>query len=370
MSNAKTAKKPVKTTGLQYLLCAVCAAMQILFFLMFLNGFCTVDGTKVYLETFITFIVAFFEIGQGLTVYNALSYCTQGIMYLVFGILLIKNSIVAFSHLGNPQYRVAWQKQGFTDSFKYCVQYVILASLINSVRFDVMVELLLSSGCIVFVAVKFCDYLFAEKKPAIGYILSKVGYKIIELAICFLLASLVLHNCVENAWNGIGLLFQVLGNAGESGVNGSALIYLLYQYVIREVMLGSLAFMYFNIITQTLSFDDGLYEAGWKSFMFTAIGVLVVDIVIYIGLFTQGSDISVVQRALDYIHTVKGGTFSLVILGIAGQLTTYFPEFQKYVVKKAEEAPAAFASVSDEVETEIVTAEQTDETEEAEEKIE
>lgn len=364
MSNVQTAKQNVKTPGLQYLLCAICVVMQILFFLMFLNGFCTIDGTKVYLETFITFIVSFLEIGQSMTVYNALSYSAQGIMYLVFGILLIKNSIVSFSHLGNSQYRVAWQKQGFTDSFKYCIQYVILASLFNTVRFDGMVELLISSGCIIFIVVKFCDYLFAEKKFAVGYILSEIGYKIVELAICFLLASLVLHNAMENAWNGIGVLFQFLASAGESGINGSALIYLLYQYVIREIMVAALAFMYFNIISQTLSFDNGLGEKSWKSFMFTAIAVLSVDIIIYIGLFTQGSDISVVQRTLDYINTVKGGTFSLLLLGIAGQLTNYFPVVQKYATKKEEKVPAAFMNLSDEVETESATTEQTNETEE------
>lgn len=364
MSNVQTAKTPVKMPGLQYLLCAICIVMQILFFLMFLNGFCTIDGTKVYLETFITFIVSFLESGQSLTVYNGLSYSAQGIMYLVFGILLIKNAIVSLSHLGDSQYRVAWQKQGFTDSFKYCIQYVILASLINVVRFDGMIELLIISGCSIFMVVKLCDYMFATKKFAIGYILSKLAYKIVELAICFLLASLVIHNCMENAWNGIGVLFQFLAGVGESGLNGSALIYLLYQYVIREIMLASLAFMYLSIISRTLSFDNGLGENSWKSFMFTAIGVLSVDIVIYIGLFTQGSDVGVIQRILDYINTVKGGTFSLLLLGIAGQLTNYFPVVQKYATKKEEKAPVAFESFYDEPETEIAMTERLDETEE------
>lgn len=342
MQNTNVKENPVKTTGLQYLLCAVCITMQILFILMFLNGICSVDGTTVSLESFITFIVAILEISYT-QVYQTSSYCAQGIIYLVYGILLIKTLIVSFVNLGSSQRRMAGQKEGFSASFKYCIQYVLLASFFNSTRLSVMAEVMIVSGAIAFVLVQCCDYLFAVKRPTLAYIFSEVGYKIIELVICFLSVSLLLNNCIENVWNGFGVLFQSLGNLGEGGLDVPSLIYLLWQYVIRRVMLVVLSFMCFSAVTQTLRLDDELHEAGWKSFMVTAIVILVVDIIIYIALFTQGSELSVLQRAWDYIETVKGGTFSLVVLGIAGVLTDYFPVFKKYAVKKplpVEQAPA------------------------------
>lgn len=330
MSNENVQKKEVvafkDANVVEKICCFAWFTFQLAVTLFFTLGFCQVNGRTVTLLSFLNNIVDIFSVQWSLLYYYA-SSCAQGVLYLVFFILFVKNFIRSITYWSNAELRKSGMEETFKDTFKLAIKYMLLSCAFNQVRFTAYAKIAIVFMVIAFVTLEGLKVLSAKRKPTALYLVSRFAYAAIVCALVVLSGMILCRNSFENVWNGLGLIFGYMQDA-----SGTMIVQTIYTYIVKDVFYIVLTFVFFGIIGELSESRTVLGIGEWKGLLSVSAVFVCVDLIVY---FTFIGDLSGDALAAIFAQLkTQSGIFSLLLFSIVGVMTVSYPVAKRYAPKK------------------------------------
>lgn len=294
--------------------------------LFFMLGFCQVNGREVMVLTFLNNIVDIFSLQWSLLYYYA-SSCAQGVLYLVFFILFIKNIIRSSVYWSNAKTRKAGMEESFKSTFQLAIKYMLLSCAFNQVRFTAYARIAVVFMAIAFVVLEGIKVLSTKRKPTALYLVTRFAYAAVVCALLVLCGSILCRNSFENVWNGLGLIFGYM-----KGLSGAMIVQTIYVYIVKDVFYIVLMFVFFAIISELSESKTVLGIGEWKGFLSVSAVFVCVDLVVYYSFVGDLSG-NVLAAIFEQLK-MQSEIFSLLLFAIVGVLTAAYPIAKRYAPKK------------------------------------
>lgn len=320
------------TSVVEKICCFAWFFAQVIVMLFFLLGLCQVNGQTVSVLTFLNNIIDIFSLQWSMFYYYA-SSCAQGVLYLVILILLIVKFVRGITYWTNSTYRKAGLEESFKETCQLVIKYMLLSFAFNQVRFTSYATIALVLIFIAFVALEGLKALTTKRKPTVLYLISRFGYALVVCTLAAFVGVILCRNCIENLWNGTGLLFGYLQDA-----SGEVIIQTLYTYIVKDVFYLVMLFVFFRVLEELASGKTVLGINQWKAILTISAVFASIDLIIY---FTFIGEIG--NDALESIFAqlkTQSKTLSLLFFAIAGVLTGSYPLVKRYAPKKETEVVA------------------------------
>lgn len=330
MSNAdiqKTEVVALKDTNIvEKVCCFAWFFAQVIVAVFFLLGFCQVNGQTVGVLTFLNNVIDIFSLQFSMFYYYA-SSCAQGVLYLVFLVLLIIKFIQSITYWTNSTCRKTILEENFKATFKLLIQYIFLSAALNQVRFTSYATIALILIFTFFIVLSGLKALISPRRPTALYLISRFGYAIIVCILVGGIGVLLCRNSIENIWKGMGLLFGYL-----KGTSGETIIQILYTYIVKDAFYLVMIFIFFKILQELELGKTVLGIDDWKALLTVSAVFVCIDLIVYFTFTgTVGND--VLGAIIDQLKT-QSEILSILFFSIAGVLTGSYPIIKRYAPVK------------------------------------
>ncbi len=282
---------------------------QVAILAVYVLGLCSLNGKEVSVLTIIDVILSIFSINLSMW-YQYLSSLIHGIMYLIFGVKMLKEFFTGFRKWKDKDCDEI--EKTFKMLLKNATMYLILSAALNHIELTFLGTVgyiacvaILAVGCIT-------KQMSSGEGLSIGFIVTKPTVIVLKAIVIMMLSNLFMTDVVDGVINGFSLLGSVNFEAG------SGAIYIIFEGLILPIFRVVFTYRILNIVCDIC--DDNIVEESlhFKALMKLVITVLIVDLILYIGVAGITSSTAVTDKLLDYFEIAKTTFIPLVLLGVAG----------------------------------------------------
>ncbi len=302
---------------------------QIVFGVAFLLGEFSGNMEKISIFQAIENLLLLFSFKTSLWYYY-LSTSIQGIVFVVFGVLIIKYFIVSCQQLSNKDFghRLFSVEEGFYEIYKKCILYILISCAFNPTTLCEAAKILLVVGlCVISVGKALHCFTFEEHWNW-QYLVSETIYIFIKGLILGGLGAFVTQDVILDIVNGITILFTAIDFS-----LGVVALYTLYQVIVVGIFHIILMINLYIAIDEVLYYKSEVVRVRWKKLFIIAGIYIVLDLVMNLVLANSGN-IEMVEAIKDYFQIARNVLIPIILLVCAGYFTSKFPAYETQAKKE------------------------------------